>query len=155
MSTLFAPTWRASRRQSPNSGDSGDSPVGNPENPKRGPSNPYSGSSGSSREVIANLPPAVSGSCCRCGGTLEAPGDVVCAPCFAALRPGSQERGPVVRMDEARRRRLEAHLRNRFCADCGGSWWRVQPNGDAACWPCTLTRRRRMSTVIPAKGDSP
>lgn len=84
--------------------------------------------------------------CTSCQSPLFIEADLLCGSCYDARRAP----GRVLPFDPDRRRRTEQRLDARRCPDCGGSWWRIHPNGDAVCEPC---RRTRPATT-PTRTDS-
>jgi len=86
--------------------------------------------------------------CYRCGTPVAGAQDLLCQPCYQSRR-GT---GRVLPFDPGRRRRTEARLAGARCQTCGGSWWRVHPNGDAECEPC---RRGRAATTDTRTDGAP
>jgi len=96
-------------------------------------------------DLVQSLAPPA---CYRCGTPVAAPNDLLCQPCYVARRSP----GRVLPFDPGRRRRTEARLAVTRCKPCGGSWWRVYPNGDAECEPC---RRERAATTDTRTDGAP
>lgn len=101
---------------------------------------PLAGASTSAPYLPRTADPTAGCLDCSVGATA-----LLCPDCLRAR----QDRPP----DPRRQRRVVADLSTRRCGACGGSWWRVSPNGqDASCECCH--RSPAAETALPAE-DSP
>lgn len=97
---------------------------------------------------------ATSPGCTSCAGPVDDARDLLCQPCYSARRAP----GRVLPFDPDRRLRTEQRLAARRCETCGGSWYRVHPNGDAECEPCRRNRAVTPETRtngVPPLGSAP